>query len=69
MCYTLTERETLDLMNNDDFNQMFEICIRDCLKDYQNSKISYSELLNDIKFNIANVYNWLDEYTERMCNE
>ena len=69
MCYTLTERQTLDLMKNDEFNQKFEVCIRDCLKDYQNTKISYGELLNDIKFNIGNVYNFLDEYTERMCYE
>lgn len=67
MNYTLTERQVIELQNNKVFNEVFEICIRDSLKDYQNTTIELKELYNDIKYNIGIVFNWVDSYLERKC--
>ena len=67
MNYDLSERQVIELQNNNEFNEVFEICIRDSLKDYQNTTIELKDLYNDIKFNIGVVYNWLDSYLERKC--
>lgn len=69
MNYDLTERHILDLQNNKDFIEKFDICIRDSLKDYQNTTITYDELLNDIKFNLGNVFNFVDYYVHNICND
>lgn len=67
--YSFTERQIDDLYKNDEFVNKFNVCIRDSLKDYENTCISLSELYQNLKFNLGVVYNWLDEYSERMCKE
>lgn len=65
MTMNLSERETIELLNDKEFINVFEICIRDSLSDYQNPKIEYKDLFNDIKYNIGLVYN----YTEKWCEK
>lgn len=69
MNYDLTERQILDLQNNKEFIEKFDICIRDSLKDYQNTSITYADLLNDIKFNLGYVFNFVDDYVHNICND
>ena len=69
MNYDLTERQILDLQNNNEFIKKFEFCVRDSLKDYQNTTITYAELLSDIKFNLGYVFNFVDDYVHNLCND
>lgn len=63
--YDLTERVVDDLINDKEFNNLFEVCVRDSLKDYKNTSITHYELFNDIKFNLGSLYNYVDFYIER----
>lgn len=66
--YNFDDKQLIKLTNDDEFNNKFEILIRDCLKDYNNCHISHFEMTNNFKFNLGLVYTWICEYQERKCD-
>lgn len=69
MNYDLNVDDIFDLLNKDEFVNAFEICVRDSLKDYQNSDLSDDDLINNIKFNLGELDSYISIYVSTLCND